>query len=244
MISLLIVFLLILSISLTVSSSEIKKSFNYSKDFYNGKTFEQQFKESFKKNFANTGTEMIDYLKKRPYYCTNPDLSHLNLFDYIIKNQIKFDLNFLCDFYFGLEDKQDAIIICLCPLKYLLNELEKRTFYVGYYVKVNYHCSLNKLQASEGTFDNFPITDGNSNCVKQNIVMLDFTSHIFGSFKIPVHCKEDYEIDQKVILTTKKGNKCFVFDCLPEYGGKNLLKNYPVNSPFDLTNENNFKLTN
>lgn len=232
-----------LSLILNECRDDIIKNFSYFKDYCKGLTHKQQFKESFKKNFAKTGTEMINYLKKRPYYyfSNHVPTSHLNLFTDIIENQIKFDLNYLCDFYFGLEDKEDSLFICLCPFEQLHEELEKRIFYVGYSVEINYHYSVNKLQASEGTFDNFPITDGNPNCFKRGIVMLNFKSHIFGSFKIPVYCEEDYDIDQKVILTTKKGNKCFVFDCLPEYAGINLLKNYPVNSPFDLTNENNLK---
>lgn len=208
---------------------DIIKNFSYFKDYCKGLTHKQQFKESFKKNFAITGTEMINFLKNPRYYYVS-NRSYINLFDNIIKNQINFDLNYLCDFYFNLEDKKDAIIICLCPFRNLLKLIECTTFFRDFSIEKYY-----EYGDLEAKYYEYGVSDLETvECLKQNIVMLNFRSHIFGSFKIPVFYRENYDGDHKVILTTKHGNKSFVFNCLHErdYGLPFGLAKLPENSPF------------
>lgn len=203
---------------------DIIKNFSYFKDYCKGLTYKQQLKESFKKNFAITGTEMINFLKNPRYYYVS-NRSYINLFDNIIKNQINFDLNYLCDFYFNLEDKKDAIIICLCPFRNLVKEIERRTFFRDFTIEKYY-----EYGDTEAKYYEYGVSDLEAKkCLKQSLVVLNF-----NLFKIPVFYRENYDEDQKVILTTKHGNKSFVFNCLNEkdYGSHPEDAKLPENSPF------------
>ena len=149
------------------------------------------------------GNDLIKYLKETKN-CTLDN----SLFTDIIKTNKKFNtyntvnLNSIPDLYFDLEDREEAIIICLAPIELLINELCKRVFYS--------HSSIE-------TYNNFDNVDSSS--VKQEIVTLHFGLEVYkgkpSSFKIPVFYSECFQDYEGIILATKRGNKEFLLDFFP-----------------------------
>ncbi len=177
-----------------------------------------------------TGNDLINYLKKTKNY-----IGDNNLFTDIIKTNKKFNsyytvnLNSIPDLYFGLEDREDAIIICLAPIELLINELSKRVFY---------------SHSSFETYINFDNVD--SSFVEQKIITLHFGLEVYkgkpSSFKIPVFYSEFFQDYEGIIFATKHGNKEVVLDFFsPDIRLEERAKfergniyNYPKNSPFNL----------
>ena len=184
-----------------------------------------------------TGNDLINYLKKTKNY-----IGDNNLFTDIIKTNKKFNsyytvnLNSIPDLYFGLEDREDAIIICLAPIELLINELSKRVFYS--------HCSFEKyinFDEVNSSFDNVDL-----NFVEQKIITLHFGLEVYkgkpSSFKIPVFYSEFFQDYEGIIFATNHGNKEVVLDFFsPDIRLEERAKfergniyNYPKNSPFNL----------
>ncbi len=186
-----------------------------------------------------TGNDLINYLKKTKNY-----IGDNNLFTDIIKTNKKFNsyytvnLNSIPDLYFDLEDREDAIIICLAPIELLINELSKRVFYS--------HSSIETYINAEYIKTDFHFDNVDSSFVEQKIITLHFGLEVYkgkpSSFKIPVFYSEFFQDYEGIIFATKFGNKEVVLDFFsPDIRfeeraafERDIIYNYPKNSPFNL----------